>query len=218
MHTEQNDKARRMNSFVTSGLPTDDQKSDTDFVQQLCHEEFGQSVDVLSLKRLGQPQQFATQPHHPRRLLVHIKSRDQAQTIIQIARRLRKSSNSFVRAHIYINPNLNKAEAMAKFEIRQQRRDNNRDRQRLVHVPGDTWGRQATVVADQSEPAVAAASTADAGEERPTSLAEFSTILSTAALTAASDIQAVSEILRPTSEALKTATAEAGRLHYTGQL
>jgi hypothetical protein len=35
---------------------------------------------------------------------------------------------------------------------------------------------------------------------------------------AASDIQAISEMLHPTSDALKVATAEGVRLHYIGQL
>jgi hypothetical protein len=91
IYIEQNDKTRRTNIFVISGLPTDDQESDNDLAQQLC---FGQSVDVLSLKRLGQPQQMVTQPRHPRRLLVHIKSRDQAQIITPTARRLRESSKA----------------------------------------------------------------------------------------------------------------------------
>ena len=126
MYVEQINKERRANSFVISGLTAVDSKSDADLVKQLCQEEFGLSVDVMSSRRIGQP--TLTKPRH---LLVYIRSRDQAQTIIQTARRLRKSASSSIRTQVFINPNLTKAEAKAQYQLRQQRRAGNQNTQQL---------------------------------------------------------------------------------------
>jgi hypothetical protein len=121
MYVEQNNKARRANSFVVSGLPSSDStEADNDLVQRLCQEEFNLSVDVKSSKRIGKPV-----ADKPRRLLVYVRSQNQAQTIIQSARRLRQSKDTFVQANVFISANLTKAEAKAQFEIRQQRRASN---------------------------------------------------------------------------------------------
>lgn len=125
MYIESENKARRANSFIISGLPSDAQTSDSELTKQLCHNEFDLSIEVTSSKRIGKPT-----TNQPQRLLVHIKSRDQAQAIIQIARCLRKSVKPEVRENIFINPNLTKAEAKVQFELRQQRRANHSDRRR----------------------------------------------------------------------------------------
>lgn len=121
MYVEQNNKARRANSFVISGLPpTELTSADNDLVQRLCQDEFNISVDLMSSKRIGKPI-----AEKPRRLLVYVRSQQQAQAIIQSARLLRQSTDPFIKANIFINANLTKAEAKAQFEIRQQRRANN---------------------------------------------------------------------------------------------
>jgi hypothetical protein len=75
------------------------------------------SVDLSSTKRIGK--EIATKPRH---LLAYTQSRDQAVAIIQSAKKLRKSDDLFVRANVFINANLTKAEAKAQFDIRQLRR------------------------------------------------------------------------------------------------
>jgi hypothetical protein len=109
------------------------QKFDNDLVQQLCQAEFGLSVDVLTSKRKGK-----STSNQPRHLLTYVRSGDQAQTIIRIARQLRKSADPAVHAHVFINPNLTKAEAKAQFEIRQQRRATRPTQKRQPSVMNDT--------------------------------------------------------------------------------
>jgi hypothetical protein len=42
--------------------------------------------------------------------------------LLKSTKKLQQSYDDFVRAHVYVNPNLTKAEAKAQFEVRQQRR------------------------------------------------------------------------------------------------
>lgn len=149
MYVEQINKERRANSFVISGLMAVDSKSDNDIVKQLCEEEFGLSVDVLTSKRIGR-----LTSADPRNLLVYIRSRDQAQTIVQRARRLRKSANVSTRAHVFINPNLTKAEAKAQYQLRQRRRAGNQRMQQTSTVQlsaADVGLRNADTVTDGAQ-------------------------------------------------------------------
>jgi hypothetical protein len=68
--------------------------------------------DVVSAKRLGRSQVGKIQP-----LLVYLKQADQAQQLINSAKRLHHSANPAVRDKVFINPNLTKAEAaqLSKF-------------------------------------------------------------------------------------------------------
>jgi hypothetical protein len=118
VYIEKNNKDRRANSFIVSGLPSNKSTADDKrLIESLCHDEFGVSVDLIFVRRIGK--ETTTKP---RNLLVYVRSRDQAQNIIQSAKKLRQSDDDFVRAHVFVNPNLTKAEAKAQFEIRQQRR------------------------------------------------------------------------------------------------
>ena len=120
MYVEQNHKAKRANSFIISGLSEDEHIPDNNLVENLCCDEFGLSIRPSSCKRIGR--QLMDKPRH---LLVYVKSQTEADTIIQSAKKLRKSDNSYVRTNVFINPNLTKAEAKAQFELRQQRRQRN---------------------------------------------------------------------------------------------
>ena len=142
VYIEQHDKARRANSFVVSGLPGTEQAADDEqLIKALCREEFGQDVNVLSCKRIGRQQ-----PGKPRKLLVFLQSPDQASTIIQDAKTLRKSSSVAVRANVYINPNLTKAEAKAQYEMRQRRRQTGSANRPIALLQGPT-----SAVADGSD-------------------------------------------------------------------
>ena len=101
-------------SFPLPGLPADEQASDGARIERVCSDDLQVSV---SCKRIGRQL-----PGKPRRLLVYLRSRDQAQKIIQSAKLLRQSEDSCVRENVYINPNFTEAEAKAQFEIRQRRR------------------------------------------------------------------------------------------------
>ena len=117
MYKEQINKTQRENSFIVSGLPAVDDKPDGERIEQLCLKEFQESVNLVSCKRIGHQL-----PGKPRRLLVYLRSRDQAHKIIQTAKILRQSEDLYVSNNVYINPNLTEAEAKAQFEDRQRRR------------------------------------------------------------------------------------------------
>jgi len=61
-------------------------------------------------------------PGRVRPVLVTVRSVRQASDVIASARGLRKSDNSYVREHVYINPDLTKVQAAAAYQARCQRR------------------------------------------------------------------------------------------------
>ena len=123
VYIEQNDKARRANSFMVSGLAENTIDSDCEQVITLCRNEFCLDLDVISTKRVGH-----SLVNKPRLLMVHVKSQEQAQRVIQSARQLRHSADTYVKSHVYINANLTKAEAKAQYELRMRRRQSLRSR------------------------------------------------------------------------------------------
>ena len=69
MCLEQENKARRANSFIVSGLPGEAELSDGQLVEGLCRDELSLTVEVLSCKRIGR--QISDKP---RKLLAYIRS------------------------------------------------------------------------------------------------------------------------------------------------
>ena len=111
-------KKRRANNIIISGFPVApvDREGAESFLRAEFH-EVASSLRVISCRRLGRQEAGRFQP-----LLVVCSTTDDAQFILSNAKRLRKSNNSLVRDHIYINPDLTKAEASAAYEMRQRRR------------------------------------------------------------------------------------------------
>jgi hypothetical protein len=72
---------------------------------------------VITTKRLGRPLPTKVRP-----LLVVTRKADKAQHLIAAAKQLRKSRNPSVRANIYFNRNMRKAEVEASYRARVQRR------------------------------------------------------------------------------------------------
>lgn len=118
VYVEQEQKKRRANNIVISGLPEApvDRESVKSFLK-VEFDEIASEIKVTGCRRLGQKQDGRIQP-----LLVTCSSAISIQFILDNAKRLRRSGNSLVRDCIYINPDLTKAEALAAFEIRQKRR------------------------------------------------------------------------------------------------
>ena len=83
----------------------------------LCVKEFQFEPQIAAVKRLGHAQAGRIQP-----LLVHLKQADQAKQLIDNAKKLRWSSDVITRDNVFINPNLTRAEALAAYEVRVQRR------------------------------------------------------------------------------------------------
>ena len=117
IYIEQNTKKRRASSLVVSGLPIDTQQKDVNIFSQLCSTEFDIRPDIVTTRRLGKPAAGKIQP-----LLVALRSTDEAKLLIELARQLRHSTNTYVRDNVYINANLTRAEAEAAYLLRVQRR------------------------------------------------------------------------------------------------
>ena len=116
VHTDLRQKDSRKNSIVVYGLPTG-QGDEKISVSQLFKAEFNINTDILVCKRLGQQQIGKIQP-----LLITLKNQNHASQIITEAKKLRRSVNTVVRNQVFVNPHLTKAEAMAAYEQRCQRR------------------------------------------------------------------------------------------------
>jgi hypothetical protein len=117
MYVDQSLKRRRESSLIVTGLEPAAGNPDTELFASLCLAEFAIKPDVVSAKRLGHSQTGKVQP-----LLVYLKQPDQAQQLINSAKRLRHSSEPAVRDRVFINQNLTKAEAAAAYQLRVQRR------------------------------------------------------------------------------------------------
>jgi len=132
VYVDKRKSENRANSFIVSGLEASTDCDDVDAVYELCAGELGIEVDITSCKRLGHPQPGKCQP-----LLVICKSSDVVADVLSYAKLLRNSENQSVKNHVFINPNLTKAEARAAYELRCQRRQR-RDQllqQQLQHQP-----------------------------------------------------------------------------------
>jgi len=134
----------RKNSIILSGLPSR-QCSDNLSVAKLFKDEFDLVTDISVCKRLGQPVTGKIQP-----LLVMLSNPDHASRILSEAKQLRHSDDLLVRNQVFINPHLTKAEALAAYEQRCQRRLRNK---RPVRIPeGEITGSHS----DSSVPMVGA--------------------------------------------------------------
>jgi hypothetical protein len=99
----------------------------------LFKDEFDLVTDISVCKRLGQQVAGKIQP-----LLVMLSNPDHASRILSEAKKLRHSDDMLVRNQVFINPHLTKAEAMAAYEQRCQRRLRYK---RPVHAPaGEVTG------------------------------------------------------------------------------
>ena len=125
-------KDNRKNSIILSGLPSR-QCNDKLSVAKLFKDEFDLVTDISVCKRLGQQVTGKIQP-----LLVMLSNPDHASRILSEAKKLRHSDDMLIRNQVFINPHLTKAEALAAYEQRCQRRLRNK---RPAHVPaGEATG------------------------------------------------------------------------------
>lgn len=110
------DHDRRNKSIVIHGLRSDD-AGDKEAVQKLLNDEFSLSTTTVRYKCLGQPQKDKIHP-----LLAVLTSMDVAESLIRDDKRLRRSTNQCVKSSVFINADLTKAEALAAYNRRCQRR------------------------------------------------------------------------------------------------
>jgi hypothetical protein len=121
VYVDQSIKNSRASTVVVTGLQPSHATSDKSLFTNLCDMELGSKPSIVLTKRLGQSQPGRTQP-----LLVVLEDAKNAQQLIKSAKQLRSSTNAEVKAHVFINPNLTKAEAEAAFLIREHRRQRHR--------------------------------------------------------------------------------------------
>lgn len=132
VYADRQDKERRSNSFIVSGLMAKPNITDKESVSQLCNDEFSFSPSIVYCKRLGEVKPGITQP-----ILVALKITTEATDIIARARTLRRSSDPYVKAHVYINPNLTKPEAHAAYLVRCRRKSNIINRSAVQRGPSN---------------------------------------------------------------------------------
>ena len=117
VHTELNSKSKRSCNVVVSGLQPSAISSDGEQFRELCSYHFNLQPQIRSTHRLGDPASGKTQP-----LLVSLESPDEVESLIRVAKNLRKSTNHHVRDNLFINRHLTKTEAAAAFNARCLRR------------------------------------------------------------------------------------------------
>ena len=120
VHIEMDTKLKRSNCLVVQGLLQANLSTHTDLdhVRDFFSVEFPERpVKVESCKRLGRVSNGGIQP-----LLVIMENSDQANFIIDNAKRLRRSPISYTQNNIFIGPFLTKAESKAAYELRCKRR------------------------------------------------------------------------------------------------
>jgi hypothetical protein len=117
VYTDLQEKQRRANNIIVSGLKNTDSSDEKSVVAGMIWSEFGREVTIKHCRRLGKKLADRTQ-----NLLVTLSSAVDAAFLVNNARSLRLSANDFVRRNIYINADLTPAEALAAYETRCARR------------------------------------------------------------------------------------------------
>ena len=117
VYRDLDDKERRASNIVVNGLP--DSSDDKSSITQLLIEEFHFTPTVNKCRRLGKD----IIPGKIRPLLVGLGSTAEASSIISRAKTLRHSAHSHVRQHVFINADVTKAEALAAYQKRCERRE-----------------------------------------------------------------------------------------------
>lgn len=110
------DRDRRNRNVVISGIPVTE-PNDVVAVQQLLEDQFGRTYTVTKCRRLGHPM-----PGKYRPVLATMSTVVEAQFLVQNSKLLRQSTNDHVRASVYINPDVTRAEAYAAYQSRCERR------------------------------------------------------------------------------------------------
>lgn len=123
VHRTLNDMTRRKNNVVITGLmeEKDTGKSDSESFAEFC-ENFMPIKPALtginSCRRIGK-----STDGRPRRLLVHLQSKEAADELLEAAPQLRYCDDSYVASSIFINEDMSPAEAKLAYEARKKRRD-----------------------------------------------------------------------------------------------
>ena len=122
VHLEIMNKTRKKVNIVISGLAPSKECDNKVMVSRLLSNHWSIPDDsVVGCKRLGQVKVNRIQP-----ILVTLRNESIAKHILSTAKILRNSSYDEVLEKIYINPDITKAESLALFELREKRRNKNK--------------------------------------------------------------------------------------------
>jgi len=131
VYVEQKQQESRAKNLVISGLPVGGPDDDKTVIERLCDKELNVQPSIRSCRRLGKRVEGRVQP-----VLVSLNSAAEASSVISKAKMLRQSADPLVKSHVYINPDLTKAQSAAAYELRCQRRKaRDRMNQRSFAVP-----------------------------------------------------------------------------------
>lgn len=133
IHNTIADITRRKRNIVVSGLPENDdydnanggedpeKAADKAAFLAVCEEHFSikPSLSKAGCQRLGKRVEGS---QRPRKLLVHLDSELSASTLLEEARKLRKSTDSYIAENVYMNPDLSPAGLKLAYNKRRQRR------------------------------------------------------------------------------------------------
>lgn len=146
---DHSDRIRRAKSIVVTGLAPRDGCSDRQNVSNIIASDFNLTPNITFCKRLGEKRNGHTQP-----LLVAMSSAEDAQWLVTNAKWLRRSNNSTVREHVFINANRTKEEARAAYEQRCRRRSstNTQARRRVDGVAAAASARDVDSTGTSHEP------------------------------------------------------------------
>ena len=118
VHTEFKSINNRSQNIVVTGLKPSNIGCDADQFSALCASELHVYPSIKSTHRLGDTIRGRIQP-----LLVTLQSSDDVQDVLSKAKLLRNSTSEYVRHSIFINRHMTKAEALAAYNAREQKRE-----------------------------------------------------------------------------------------------
>jgi len=148
VHGEFKSISQRSMNVLVSGLPIRGDISDSDQFVKLCEDHFGFRPNIRSLVRLGDVKKDKIQP-----LLVSLKSKDEADHLIEYAKVLRTASDKLIRDQVYFNKHLTRAEAAAAFEARERFREKKkRDSLKQSTLQSDQPSKSSPTISNSSVP------------------------------------------------------------------
>jgi hypothetical protein len=116
-------KSTRANNIIVTGLPKLESKDDKESFLEMIEYEFNIKPTVKYCRRLGKAMANKTQ-----NLLVALGSPEDVKIILSGAKQLRSSQNDFIRANVFVNADLTKAEAAVAYQDRCRRRQQREER------------------------------------------------------------------------------------------
>ena len=118
VNIEHRRKQSKQSNVIVSGIPYSDQTGDKEFVQKLlCTDFHVDESSIIGCERLG-----TKVPARIQLTKVRLTNSADASLIVSSAKQLRRSVDSYVKQHVYINNDLTKSEAAAAYESRCRRR------------------------------------------------------------------------------------------------